>query len=263
MPKLSYLEIPFEIKAEDISEDGVFSGWGSLFDQEPDAHRDLVARGAFMETLAKGGRNRTGIMMGWQHNMRDIPPGVWLELREDQKGLFVRGQLDLDTQLGKEVYSIMKLGAKTGMWKFSLSIGYDSIEQEYQRVRVGENNIEIEVRLLKKVELWEISIVNFPAKIGATVLDVKNFIKGLESTETERDLEKFLRDSGFSKSGSQHVISMIKKTVLRESKPKGKSPLSEILDSVVHEKKRMEMSLGMLGVLQTLCQLNSDLRGGN
>ena len=68
-----------------------------------------------------------------------------------------KGQLALETQLGKEVHEVMKLGAKTGMWKFSLSIGYDTQEYEMQEVKVGQTKIK--VRLIKKAELWEISIV--------------------------------------------------------------------------------------------------------
>lgn len=166
-----HLIIPFEIKANDVKEDGTFSGFSSLFDQTPDAHRDLVARGAFMETLAAGGRNGTGIALLWSHDIRQIPAGVWLELRETPRGLFCKGQLALNTQLGSEIHSIMLLGAQTGTYRLSLSIGYDSIEEEYQTVKIGD--ADVKVRLLKKVSLWEISICNFPAKLGTTITDVK------------------------------------------------------------------------------------------
>ena len=244
-----YLEVPFEIKAEDITDEGIFSGWGSLFDQEPDAGRDIVARGAFYDTLAKGGRNRTGIMMGWQHDTRGMPPGVWLELREEPKGLYVKGQLDLNTQLGRDILSIMKLGAKTGTWRFSLSIGYDSIEEEYQTIKVGAENIDIRVRLLKKVELWEVSIVNFPMKLGATIIDVKDAI---QKAKTERELEKALRESGnVSKSDAQHIISLVK-AVLRDSKSKEEEEqamMNDLLDSLAKTNRDMKF-------IKSLCELN-------
>ncbi len=222
-----YLDIPFSIKSEDIAEDGMFSGMGSLFDNEPDAHRDLVARGAFSETLIKGGRNKTGIMMGWQHDTRGMPPGVWLDLREEPKGLFAKGQIALDTALGKDAYSIMKLGAKTGMWRFSLSIGYDPIESEYQKVKVGDATID--VRLLKKVDLWEVSIVNFPAKLGANIITVKS----IEDAKTERELELVLRESGLSKSAAQYVVKLCKPS-LREAENRllEQGMLSEILEGL-------------------------------
>ena len=268
MPR-EYLEIPFEVKADDINEDGTFSGWGSLFDQNPDAHRDVVQRGAFQETLAKGGRNRTGIMMGWQHNTRGMPPGVWIEIREDQKGLFVKGQLALDTQLGKDAHAIMKLGAKTGTWRFSLSIGYDSIEEEYKKIRVGAENIEINIRVLKKIELWEISIVNFPAKLGATILSVKDFQEILRTAKTERDIEKGLRDSGyFSKSEAQAVISILK-TGLRDSIPVKKEDeipkdngWKGLLNTITETNKDLNTHWGLDSIRKSLCELNLECRGG-
>ena len=260
MPK-EYLEIPFEVKADDINEDGTFSGWGSLFDQNPDAHRDVVQRGSFQETLAKGGRNQTGIMMGWQHNMRGMPPGVWIEIREDQKGLYVKGQLALDTELGKDAHSIMKLGAKTGTWRFSLSIGYDAIEEEYKKIRVGAENIEINIRVLKKIELWEISIVNFPAKLGATILNVKGLEESIKEATTERDLEKALRDScGYSRSEAQTVISIVK-AGLRDSKAAGEakveiSGLEQIQASLTEANKDLNTFWGLDSIRKSLCELN-------
>ena len=257
-----YLDVPFEIKAEDIKEDGTFEGWGSLFDNEPDAHRDLVARGAFAETLAAGGRNKTGIALLWQHRSDKIP-GVWASLAEHTRGLRVKGQLALETQLGKEVHEIMKLGAKTGMWKFSLSIGYDTQEYEMQDVKIGDSKIK--VRLIKKAELWEISIVTFPAKLGATVTSVKKLInkvdglkelklkEGMEDAKTVREAEDILRDSGFSKKEAQQFISICK-AALRDSKvakEEGNSGLSVILDDLKLINKDMEMA-GILDSLQNI-----------
>ena len=224
-----YLNVPFLIKSEDIKEDGTFEGWGSLFDNNPDAHNDLVARGAFQETLAKGGRNGTGVMMGWQHDTRGMPPGVWLELREEPRGLRVKGQLALETQLGREAHEIMKLGAKTGTWRFSLSIGYDSLDEEFHTPK-GNNR---KVRTIKKADLWEISIVNFPAKLGATVNVVKDIKELIQQATTERELEKALRELDvFSKTDALHIISLLK-TSLRDSGTKvDDAGLSLILDSL-------------------------------
>ncbi len=239
-----YLDIPFEIKAADITDDGVFEGWGSLFDNKPDAHRDLVARGAFQETLAKGGRNKTGIAMLWQHRT-DKLPGVWLSLSEDPKGLRVKGQLALETRLGQEVHVIMKLGVKTGTWKFSLSIGFDTLEHEMQTVKVGDSKVN--VKLIKKAELWEISIVTFPAKIGATVTNVKKVdIEKIKEAKTERELEKILREvEGLSECSAKLLTKMCKpflREVVRvENDASGNSMLSIILGSLQEVNKNMEM----------------------
>jgi len=254
---LKYLEVPFEVKAENIAEDGTFSGWGSLFDSEPDAHRDLVARGAFHETLVKGGRNKTGIAMLWQHDSRGMPPGVWTELREDPKGLYVKGQLALDTQIGKDAHAIMLLGAKTGMWRFSLSIGYDDLESEEKVIKVGD--AEMRIRLLKKVELWEISIVNFPAKLGATVTDVKQIdIDRIKAIDNERDLEAILRESGLSKTAAQYLVKLCKPS-LREAKVEENDNglLSGILGSLTKTNEDLTEFNALATIQKSLVRLNS------
>jgi hypothetical protein len=248
-----YIDVPFEVKAEDIREDGIFEGWGSLFDNKPDAHRDLVARGAFRETLAQGGRNKTGVAMLWQHRSDKVPPGVWLSLTEETRGLKVKGQLALETQLGKEAYEIMKLGAKTGMWRFSLSIGFDTLDHENQKVKVGDATIN--VRLIKKAELWEISIVTFPAKVGATVTTVKM----IEEAKTERELEEVLRESGLSIKAAQYIVRLCKPSLREagqvEKEPNDRRVLSVILDSL--KSVNQEIINGeMVGILGSLQEIN-------
>ena len=242
-----YLDVPFEIKAEDINEDGVFRGWGSLFNKTPDAYGDVVARGAFTESLAKGGRNLTGIPMLHQHRSDQLP-GVWTSLTEKPKGLDAHGKLALKTSLGNDVYEIMKLGAETGTFRFGLSIGYDVIEYEMDKKR--------KVRTLKKVDLWELSIVTFPAKLGANVTNVKELI---QQATTERELEKALRDSdSFSKADAQHIISLCK-SVLRDSRSVSDEGLSLILKSLkevnvdIEHKERSEMS----DILNSLQKINT------
>jgi len=244
-----YLDIPFEVKAEDIKEDGTFEGWASLFDNQPDAHRDLVARGAFRETLNKGGRNGTGIAMLYQHRTDKIP-GVWLSLVEDTKGLKVKGQLALETQLGREVHEVMLLGARTGMWRFSLSIGFDSIEEEEQMIKIGE--AKIRVRLLKKVELWEISIVTFPAKVGATVTNVKQ----IEDAKTERELENALREAGLSKTSAQYLVRLCKSSLREAGKPDdAKDDENETLSAILDSLRQVNYDLKMADILGGLQEI--------
>jgi len=228
--KEPYLDIPFEVKAEDIKKDGTFKGWGSLFNRSPDAHRDLVSRGAFTETLAKGGRNRTGVAMLWQHRSDKIP-GVWKSLMENKKGLAAEGKLALATQLGNDVYEIMKLGAELGTFKLGLSIGYDALEFEVDKKK--------KIRDLKKVDLWELSIVTFPAKLGATVTTVKQ-IKG---AKTERELERILREvEGLSECSAKLLVKMCKPS-LREA---GRD------DALLHDDV-------LSGILDGLKETNQDL----
>ena len=184
------LDFAFEVKEADIKEDGIFSGYGSTFGGEPDSYGDVIAQGAFKNSLASGGRNRNGIALLWQHDSSQ-PIGVWQQMVEDSKGLAVQGKLALDTQLGKETYNLLKMGAIKGM-----SIGYNAKVWEYDK--------EKDIRLLKEIELWEVSLVTFPANIHAQITGVKAF----EEAQTIREFETALRDAGLSSKQAVYVISL-------------------------------------------------------
>lgn len=231
-----YLNVPFEVKSADISDDGTFRGYGSIFDRKPDDHRDIISPGAFTETLANGGRNRTGIAMLWQHQTGMIP-GVWASLREDKKGLASEGRLALKTTLGNDVYELLKLAAEIGTFKLSQSIGYDAIEYEVDEKK--------KIRDLKKVELWELSLVTFPAKLGATVTTVKS----IEDARTERELENVLRDSGLSKQAAQYLVKLCKPS-LREADDGGLILGIEAFSGILDGLK--EVNQDLVGFLQTV-----------
>src|SRR5690606_26212695 len=97
---------------------GAFSGYAGLFDIV-DRGRDRIARGAFADSLrARGVR---GVKLLWQHDPAE-PIGVLDELREDAKGLFVRGRLLLDIERARMAYALIKAAALDG-----LSIGYRTV----------------------------------------------------------------------------------------------------------------------------------------
>ena len=109
------------------------------------------------------------------NHKQDEPIGVYKEINEDSKGLRVKGMLALGTQRGKEVYELMKMGAIDG-----LSIGYKVDQKGYDYEDNGKK------RILKEVDLMEISAVTFPMNQRAKV----RYVKGL----TIRDWERELRD---------------------------------------------------------------------
>jgi len=156
------------------AEDGTFEGYASVFGVVDQGY-DVVERGAFVKSLA-----RRKPKMLWQHEM-DKPIGVWDEVREDERGLYVKGRLLTDVAKGREALALLKAGALD-----SMSIGYRTVESTMEP---GERMI----RKLLEVDLFEISIVTFPMLPDAKVTGVK-------SITTERDFEQFLRDAGYSKS---------------------------------------------------------------
>lgn len=143
----------FRLKLNDLDDQGIFTGYAGIFAIE-DLQNDIIERGAFKRTLDHSGGS---VPILWQHKSEE-PIGVGLEAKEDTSGLYVRGQLNLDTQRGKEAYSLLKQGAIKG-----LSIGYDAVKKEYKDGK----------RLLKEIKLYEYSVVTFPAQPLANVLDVK------------------------------------------------------------------------------------------
>ncbi|WP_331293112.1 MULTISPECIES: HK97 family phage prohead protease [Methylobacterium] len=124
--------------------DGQFSGYASVFGR-PDLGRDVVVPGAFAASLAR--RGAAGVRLLFQHDPAE-PIGRWLALREDARGLFAHGQLNLAVQRAREVDALMRGGGLDG-----LSIGFRTL-----RARTGAGG----ERRLHQVDLWEISLVTFP-----------------------------------------------------------------------------------------------------
>ena len=179
------LDVPFKIKA--VSEDGLFSGYGSVFGVI-DSYKEVVAPGAFAESLSQ----RTPALL-WQHRSGE-PIGVYSALREDQTGLYVEGKLALKTARGAEAYELLKMGAISG-----LSIGFVTRDDSYDRV-TG-------IRTLKKVDLWEVSLVTFPANDAARVSGVKS----IDTIASLADAESYLRDAGgLSRREATAFVSRIK-----------------------------------------------------
>jgi HK97 family phage major capsid protein/HK97 family phage prohead protease len=146
-----------EIKlASDL--EGLIEGYASPFGGDPDSYGDIIAKGAFSKSLADHKAAGTSPLMLWHHNQAE-PIGVWLDVHEDAFGLAVKGRLILDTQRGREAYALLKAGALNG-----LSIGYRVVEFER---RPGGG------RILKVIDLIEISPVSVPAATRARITGVK------------------------------------------------------------------------------------------
>lgn len=135
-----------------IDADGTVEGYASLFG-EIDQARDMVMPGAFEASLKARGVRR--IPMLFQHDPAE-PIGVWLELREDARGLFARGRLIPEVVRARELLALLKAGTADG-----LSIGFRTVK--------ARNDRKARVRKLDIVDLWEISIVTFPLLTGARV----------------------------------------------------------------------------------------------
>jgi uncharacterized protein len=144
---------------------GVIEGYASLFGVV-DQSGDKVAAGAFEKSIAK--RGASGVRMLYQH-LAGEPIGIWTQIKEDARGLFVRGRLLTEVGRAREVLTLMRGGALDG-----LSIGYRTVKAER-----GPGQT---VRTLTEIDLWEVSIVTFPMLDGARVTGVKQRAAGLFKT---------------------------------------------------------------------------------
>ena len=182
-------DFAFELKS--LQSDGVFEGYGSVFGVK-DSYDEIVAAGAFAESLATHKSQGTLPALLWQHRSGE-PVGVYTGMHEDNIGLKVSGQLALKTVRGSEAYELLKMKAISG-----LSIGFATREDSYDRV-TG-------IRTLKKVDLYEVSLVTFPANDTARVQGVKN----IEVIEDLKSAEQYLREVGMSRTEAKAFIARVK-----------------------------------------------------
>ena len=137
-----------------VGRPGAFEGYASLFGV-PDLSRDTVMRGAFAKSLAV----KRPVRLLWQHDPAE-PVGIWTAIREDARGLFCQGQLNLEVQRGRELQALLRQGAVDG-----LSIGFKTLRSRRDPATGGRQLID--------VDLWEISLVSFPLLPEARVSAAK------------------------------------------------------------------------------------------
>ena len=128
----------------------IIEGYASLFGVA-DGGGDIVMPGAFRDSLARKGP--ANIRMLFQHDPAE-PVGVWTQMREDARGLFVRGHLTPGVFKADDLQALIDDGAMDG-----LSIGFQTLKAQRDR---GTG-----LRRLFKIDLWEISLVTFPMLTGA------------------------------------------------------------------------------------------------
>ncbi len=176
-----------------------FSGYGAVFGNV-DSYGDVIEKGAFSAYLAdvQSGKQDWPAMLqqhgGWAVSASDLKPvGVYSDLSEDGIGLKTTGIL-AGTQDGTDLYTLMKMQPRPAI--SGLSIGYYVRESAY-----GGKNDPYD-RLLKQIDLVEISIVTFPANGKARIGGVKS-INDMNDYQIEQTLRDVL---GLSQKEAKTVI---------------------------------------------------------
>ncbi len=144
------------------------AGYASLFGQA-DQGGDIVEKGAYARALDRFAKEARQVKMLWQHDPSQ-PIGVWDAVHEDERGLYVKGHLLEAVARAREAAALIAAGAIDG-----LSIGYRTL-------KATKNNKG--QRLLRELELWEVSLVTFPMLPSARV--------GRKDNQTEMSLMREL-----------------------------------------------------------------------
>lgn len=153
---------------------GKVSGYASAWGGPPDAHGDIVQRGAFARTLAELKRESVSPAMLWAHD-QSRPIGRWDRFEEDDFGLYAEGTVNLSTEAGREAKAHVDAGDVGG-----LSIGF-MVPPHGQKDTGGG-------RLITDADLYEVSLVSIPANRRARL-----------NLGSKADLERLLHKSGLPK----------------------------------------------------------------
>ena len=200
---MDYLNKQIELQDVELSVDGqsgTFRGYASKFNGI-DSYGDTILPGAYDKVVAAGGT----VPVFFNHDSFDLPIGKYTKLSANSQGLYVEGVLTLDIPRARDVYNALKAGTVSG-----LSVGIGIAEDDW------EPNAETGGKTIKNVSLLrEISICTFPADDRARVSLVK--AEDIDQMQTIRDVEKCLRDAGFSKSQALAFVAKTKDILSSES----------------------------------------------
>ena len=168
-----------------------FSCYGNVKNVRDHAY-DVTVDGAFVNSINKHKAEGTMPKFFLNHDSWETPIGVWVDMKEDEKGLYLEGKF-ANTEKGREVYELMKIGAMD-----SFSIGYSIIDEKWNSAG-GYNE-------LREISIKEISAVNFACNEESRLVGIKSKMEK-DEIPTKRELEKFLAEAGLSRKQSNVIAS--------------------------------------------------------
>jgi len=219
---LSLTDVALKVEGES----GTFTGYASVFGGV-DSYGDTIVKGAFESTLRNNGKPKMFFNHEWT-----MPIGKWTSVKEDDHGLLVSGELTPGLALSADVRAAMKHGTLDG-----LSIGGYLKKGDYEDTEGG--------RVIRKwSSLMEISPVAFPADSAARVdtSSVKgaDFMEAIAEIETEREIERFLRDAGsFSKGAAVALVARARLIFGVEGEPDAQSIEAKALAELADRLERL------------------------
>ena len=144
--------------------EGQFTAYASTFTRTPDSYGDVVAPGAFTNTLAEWAAKDAPIPLLFGHRMDDpdFNIGHIVSAAEDEHGLLVKAELDLENPKAAQTYRLLK-----GRRIDQMSFAYDVLD---------EGQVEIDgqkANELRELSLYELSVVPLGANRETEILAVK------------------------------------------------------------------------------------------
>lgn len=160
---MKHLYKNFDLKADDT---GTISGYFSTYDRIPDSYGDIVAPGAFTDTIKARKDSGHPFPLCWNHDLDQIIGYIDPEdIKETEKGPFMEKAVFFNTALAQEKRELVLSGVV-----YQFSFAYDIEEARWTHL---QDEDETEVYELQKLNLYEVSIVPIPANPRAEVTDIK------------------------------------------------------------------------------------------
>ncbi|MCX4071939.1 HK97 family phage prohead protease [Aeromonas caviae] len=176
-----------------------FEGYGNVFNIR-DYSGHITLKGAFEKSIQRHAASGVPLPMLWNHDQGN-QIGSWVEMYEDDYGLYMKGRLTKGVQQAETVYKLMKGGDLSG-----LSIGVWAKQKQMQDGSL----------MLIELDLFETSVVSIPANYQSRVTLVKSMLNNNELPSISQ-VEKALREIGFSRSQSKVLLSLGYKGLLPEA----------------------------------------------
>ena len=151
----------FKIKSAEEKDTGTISGYFSTYDREPDSYGDIIAPGAFTETIQKRKESGHPFPLCWNHDLNQII-GKVDSIEDTEKGPLMTASF-FDSPLAQEKREIVKSGVV-----YQFSFAYDALDWKETTLEDGRKANE-----LLKIDLYEVSIVPIPANQNAVMTEVK------------------------------------------------------------------------------------------
>lgn len=146
--------------------DGEFIAYPSTFTRAPDAYGDIVAQGAFADTIKdwKDSGNTLPVMYGHRMDDPDYNVGGVVDMGEDDHGWWIKGCFDMDSPKAAQVYRLLKAKRLS-----QLSFAYDVEDESTVTLEDGTKANE-----LRKLSVYEASFVPVGANQDTSIVDIKS-----------------------------------------------------------------------------------------